>query len=181
MAELFGEHICHPKRKSMDTTTVYKVGRELRRFHDLPGIASLYAQGTYAHAYRQGIQYKNYHAPFFLFTNEQQARAFLAEARERFTLAVGLALWRGTATEIWESPSHVYTGYKRNRWPSYWRAYARQRRRGLFASDVDDEQFFSTVALHPLASPISPGTVLCPVFRLADCLVVVQGGVGLPA
>ena len=116
-----------------------------------------------------------------LYYTGDQARAFLADAQERFTLAVGLALWRGTATEIWESPSHVYTGYKRNRWPSYWRAYARQRRRGLFASDVDDEQFFSTVALHPLASPISLGTVLCPVFRLDDCLIVVQGGVGLPA
>jgi hypothetical protein len=53
--------------------TIYKVGRVLRRAWDSHGIGSLFAQGTYAHTYRQGIYYENEHAPFFLFTEEQAA------------------------------------------------------------------------------------------------------------
>ena len=152
---------------------VYKVGRTLRRFQNRPGFASLYAEGTYVHTYRQGIQYENYHAPFFLFINEQQARAFLAETQERFVPTVSLALWRGTTIEIWNSPSHVYSGYKRDLWPSYWRAYERQQTRGTFQKN--EKSFFTTVALHPLASPIATGTVLSPVFRPDDCLIIVHG------
>lgn len=161
--------------------SVYKVGRVLRRAWDRPGIASLFAQGTYAHTYRQGIPYENEHAPFFLFTEEQAARAFLQNVQDRFEQTARLAIWQGTATEIWECPSHVYLDYKRERWPSYWRAYQRLRGAGFPDDPANEAQFFSAVALHALASPISAGTVLCPAFRLDECLCLVHGVAGLPA
>lgn len=161
--------------------SIYKVGRMVRLAWGRPGIASLFAQGSYAHTYREGITYENEHAPFFLFTQEQAARAFLLTARERFEPATRLALWRGEANEHWATPTHVYLDYKRERWPSYWRAYRRLRAAGFPDVPAPETNFFSAVALYSLASPVSAGTVLCPAFRLDECLCLAQGTAGLTA
>jgi hypothetical protein len=160
------------------TLTIYKVGRLLRRAGNRPGIGSLFAQGTYALTYRAGVLYENEHAPFFLFIEEQAARAFLVQVQERFEDAIRLALWRGGAAECWTCPGHVYLGYKRERWPAFWRAYKRMRGAGAQRGQSSEEEFFRAVASHPLASPVAPGTVLCPAFQLEECLCEVRGALG---
>ena len=161
--------------------TIYKVGRALRQDWRLPGIGSLFAEGTYAHTYRQGIPYENARAPFFLFTEKQAALAFLHRVQERFPSTTRLALWRGTAAECWECPSHAYLGYKRDRWPSFWRAYQAMRGGQRDSARTSAEHFFSAVASHPLASPVAAGTLLCPAFQLVDCLCVLRGAQGRTA